>query len=263
MTRIGELPEDALGAVFAYLNHVDLGRACRVCSLWRSVSEFDFLWRALCDRTWRDKANVTVGELYHRAIMDYSLCTAEECRQLLRRRRVEWEGSSALVSALVESESRLELVPIGLLGRFTRAKWKASFAYALVDCTRRRFKMTSQELVEAEWTFFFKQQPLAFVAQARFTTEGVLEMNPPPTMQRLDWDLVRDGGAVQILEFPGHRVSRGLDNWGFRLENFGVVFLQSNLPGFDADREQRKLANDFPDYAFFGDDDYNDDVDIE
>ncbi|KAH9255351.1 hypothetical protein BASA81_006470 [Batrachochytrium salamandrivorans] len=255
--KIDELPEDALGAVFAYLAYVDLGRACQVCSLWRKVSESDFLWQSLCSQMWRNKANVTVGELYHRAIIDYYLCTAEECRQMLARRMTEGEDMPStlpeLVFALFKSESRLELVSVEFLGRFTRGKWKASFAYALVDCTRRRFKITKQELVEVEWTFFFKQQPLEFVAQARFTAEGRLEINPSPVRQPIEWTLM-DHGAIQIRDFPRHRVSRQLDSWGFRIENVGVLFIQSNIPGFDLEREQRKLVREPPDYAYFDND---------
>jgi len=241
-----DLPADVLLALFSFLTPKDwcLG-AGLACKAWLTVAEEDALWAPACRSLWDGKANVEVGMPFPYARFDSSVgFSIKELKYLLGARGVD---TNVLIEKS-EFKSALETSNILLRtrGPSLRGKWRASYAYSILDS--RRTYITDKELCGMQWSFFFKSNPMEFTSEARFEIDKVTRqprftMNPWPMhhVSQLPWRR-NDRGDIVIHNFPGHVIFR-LDDWSFGMENEHVVFFQANTPGFSIEETREDLLN--------------------
>ncbi|GBG29144.1 Hypothetical Protein FCC1311_053672 [Hondaea fermentalgiana] len=206
-------------------------------------------WRAACIEKWRGKANMPFSYKgaretpFHKIKLSpaaVSRLSVKELRELLTLRGVDSR------SFIEKSEFLREFVrstPVEVMGCSVEFenKWKASYAYALLDA--KRANITKDELIAAEWTFFMKRQS-SFRAQFKFLPNGGVRSSMPGGLQPDSRWVMRNFNpvSVQVDRYPPLCVSRREDDWGFRLENEYVVFY-STIYGVD---EAAIFAREFP-----------------
>ena len=232
-----DLPGDLVEVVFTFLAPREWVLTCGlVCKLWHDRSVSDKLWEGECDELWEGKANVHIGELYHRAKFQPSVTlSVKELKSLLLRRYVDFSAfreKSEFLEGLRLSAARMKLpahVPL-------KGKWKASYAFSLMDSHTAR-ALTDIELCKMKFRFFFKSNPLEFSATAWFAIDkyghNQFHMVPWPMdhVTEMPWTRNADGDVV-IHRFPAHIFFRR-DDWSYGLQNDHVIFFQCDTPTFD------------------------------
>jgi hypothetical protein len=222
-----DLPESVLTErLLVFLQACDLISASLVCKQWSAASDSDQVWKNLCRRKWRGKANMSFsydgastapfGKI-RLTTQSVDSLTIKKLRQLLGSRGISF---SKFIEKDEFKKAFLDSSP--QTGHQFQNMWKASYAYALQDAKRQ--ELTIDELCGASWVFFFKHS--AFKSNFKFLRSGKVESGFSGGLNdHSQWRLVHFRKTmIQIDQYPPLTMSRRTNDWGWRLENERVVF---------------------------------------
>lgn len=246
------LPELLLSTrVLPLLGAADVLCCARVCKRWLACVECDEVWRALCAHKWRGKARMPFSFTgapqtpFGKVRLAPDAVDALSIKELKTLLAVRGVPSQRFLEKAEFRRAFHESTPVEVQGlsRLFGNVWKASYAYALRDATRR--EITPEELTGQAWVFFMKQN--AYMCEFKFKPDGRIESNMRGGVDRESrWKFVGySPRRVQVDEYPPLTVSRRPDDWGFRLENEYVLFYSDHY-GADPRALFRK---EYPQYA--------------
>ena len=209
--------------VLSWLPMADLARVARVSSSWAKLAVTDSLWNGLCDREWRGRH--VAGDI--RATRDI------QPRAALRR---------SLAEARVNHISKSELVNLEWSFRFKRSagsEWYGSDPWWLDEPART----------------------------LRFLADGTVRWAEREWDGLMRWKL--EGGSIlrvkhrELGAFPGERLVRHPNNWGFIFNSPWVVYCSFPLTRATDDKHvsDRSLARHIQPWQWREADEYNMDPD--
>lgn len=236
MSMADRLPTSVLcERVFPLLDAADLCSCEAVrkdwCQLLRDPEMGAPAWKSVCQSTWRGKANMPFSYKGARETPFHKIkltthaiqkLTIKELREILALRGIDsrrFLEKAEFVREFIRSS------PVQILGYSMEfeSKWKASYVYALRDSMRS--DISKDELVNAEWTFFIKHQPMHY-EQFKFNWDGSVRSTMRGGISPSSRWFMRhfNPTIIQVDGYPELHVSRRKEDWGFKLENQYVVF---------------------------------------
>jgi hypothetical protein len=213
-----KVPFEVWCMIFVHLDLSDLFTVGLASKELHRVQNSSLVWRPRCHGLWKDKK--IPKQLFDRCNYSCiaSMLPIRTIRRILKSRRIHTFGlleKHEFVTLLIDSSPKE-------MPCFDWNAWKLSYFSSLWDS--RRIRITTRELCEREWNFYFKDSPtdhhgLVSVFYEDYTYESAMFPD------RFQWRFSSQG--IQIEDYPGISVSRTSD-WGWKLDNLVGFWLEAD-----------------------------------